>query len=56
MIVIALAFGLVGMLYGIGTSSGPVNATLLGLAYGVVGILVGVPVAAFVNITRRLWR
>jgi hypothetical protein len=56
MVVSALSFGAVGLLYGIGTSSGPISAVLLGLAYGMVGIIVGVPVAALFNITRRLWQ
>lgn len=55
MIAIAIGLGVFGVLYGIGTSSGPVGGFVLGILYGVVGILIGVPVAFLVNITRRLW-
>ncbi|MDH2342330.1 hypothetical protein [Bradyrhizobium sp. SSUT77] len=56
MIVTAGACGCLGVLYGVGTSSGPISATMLGLAYGIIGILVGIPVSASINITRRLWQ
>lgn len=55
MIVIAAALGALGASLGVHAGSGPLTATLLGLAYGVIGIIIGVPLAAFVNITRRLW-
>ncbi|WP_194402060.1 hypothetical protein [Bradyrhizobium sp. CCBAU 53351] len=55
MFVIAGALGAIGGAYGIATSSGPWTATLFGIAYGLAGILIGVPLAGFLNITRRLW-
>lgn len=54
-IVLAGTLCVLGIVYGIATSSGPWTATLFACAYGLLGILVGVPVAAFFNITRRLW-
>ncbi|WP_165637386.1 hypothetical protein [Bradyrhizobium shewense] len=55
MFVIAGTLGAFGAFYGIATSSGAWTATLFAMAYGLAGVLVGVPLAGFLNITRRLW-
>jgi len=54
-IVIAAALGVLGAFLGVHAGSGPLSATLMGFGYGVVGVIVGVPLAAFINVTRRLW-
>lgn len=56
MIVFACVLGGLGAACGFATSAGPISAALLATSYGMIGILVGVPLAALVNITRRLWR
>ncbi|WP_234678915.1 hypothetical protein [Bradyrhizobium monzae] len=55
MFIIAGTLGAIGAVYGVATSSGPWTATLFGIAYGAAGILFGVPLAGFLNFTRRLW-
>lgn len=56
MIVFAGVLGALGAAYGFATSTGPLSAALLVTSYGILGVLVGVPLAALINITRRLWR
>lgn len=56
LMVMVLACGIGGVLYGIVMASTPLWKILLATGYGCLGVLIGVPIAFIVNMTRHLGR
>jgi hypothetical protein len=56
LMVMVLACGIGGVLYGIVMATSPLWKILLATGYGCLGVLIGVPIAFIVNMTRHLGR
>jgi hypothetical protein len=56
LVIIAVASGAIGVLYGVDSSTGTLGAIIGAIGYGLVGVLFGVPAAFAINVTRTLWR
>ena len=54
LVIVSLACGLVGAIYGASGSATMLAAVVAGLVYGLVGVVIGVPIAFAINITRHL--
>lgn len=54
LVVVSLACGLIGALYGAAGSASTFGAVVAGFGYGLLGVLIGVPLAFAINITRNL--
>ena len=54
LVIVSLACGLLGAIYGASGSATMVAAVLSGLVYGLAGVVIGVPIAFAINVTRRL--
>jgi hypothetical protein len=53
LVIISLACGLIGALYGAAGSATMFGAVVAGLGYGLIGVVIGVPLAFAVNVTRN---
>jgi len=54
LVIVSLACGLVGAIYGASGSATITAAVVAGLIYGLIGVVIGVPIAFAINITRHL--